>query len=88
MDIITHRREIEYSKVAKLYEEDLVEYGKGLLELIHLYRKHIFINDELDEKILNELEYYGNALANREYDKAIMHSEEIVTHESEDTLPF
>lgn len=78
MDIITNQKEIAYQSKSKIYVEDLDEYGHGLWNLIQMYRKHIFVNDDETEKILQELEYYAIQLINRQYQNLIMHSEEIV----------
>lgn len=78
MDLITNQKEIAYQSKVRIYIEDLDEYGKGLWNLIQMYRKHIFVNDPDTEKTLQELEYYAVQLINRQYQNLIMHADEIV----------
>ena len=45
MEILSNKKEIEYRQHVTIYEEDLKEYGDGLMNLVKMYRKHIFVND-------------------------------------------
>ena len=70
----------------KLYVSDIDFYARQLLELVTVYRKHIYLQEDRDVKILNELEYYARQLMNRQYDSLITNANEIISYQDE--LPF
>ena len=78
MEILSNKKEIEYRQHVTIYEEDLKEYGDGLMKLVKMYRKHIFVNDSDTEKILQQLEYYATQFKNRQYQNLIMNAHEII----------
>lgn len=81
MDITLNKKEADYQRQAKLYIEDLDDYGENLMTLIQMYRRHIFVSDLDTEKILQELEYYATQIINRNYDALIMHADELIMHD-------
>ena len=78
MDIYTSdaiRKEIENSKID---EDDLQFYGLQLMNLVMLYKQHIYIQDDDVQTMLDELERIAVAIVNRQYDDIITNSKEII----------
>lgn len=85
MDIY-HNKDVKNKPIMKLYVSDIDFYARQLLELVTVYRKHIYLQEDRDVKILNELEYYARQLMNRQYDSLITNANEIISYQDE--LPF
>ena len=65
----------------KIHEEDLKFYGEQLLKLVYLYRTHIVVKTEEQERALMELEYYATSILSKDYNRVIMNAHEIIERE-------
>lgn len=89
MDIFYNKKQIEQNRsIPKLYTEDIEFYAKQLHELVTLYRRHIFVEDEKTERALSELEYYANLFTNKDYNALITNASELIVEDEKSPFPF
>ena len=80
-----------------IYSDEIEYYAKQLYSLMQAYRRLIYVKDEDQEKVIQELEYYAAQLISKNYDQVITNSKELISYadkidgppwEDDDRYPF